>query len=323
MVVLVIYLNKTMRNNTNILILNLAISDLLFLLFCVPFTAADYALTSVWYFGEVWCKLNQTIIVCTAYVSIFTLVLMALDRYLAVVFPVTSKTIRTITNTQKALCLVWAVSLLFSSPALYLHGLVESRAAENQNQCSFSEDSSAFMVFQGSFFVLSYFLPLIIIVCLYSVMLHTLWYKTSVGGTASAESMRNKRRVVSLVTLVTAMFALSWLPIQLILLLKSVGMYKVTIFNISIQIASHILAYSNSCINPILYAFLSPAFRVGFRNVLTCVTARSGGLTDNNGNRNPAQLTPRTEMTRLDEQNGEVEIVDTEFNQKSHQKVKL
>ena len=34
------------------------ISDLLFLLFCVPFTAADYALTSVWYFGEV-CKKQQ------------------------------------------------------------------------------------------------------------------------------------------------------------------------------------------------------------------------------------------------------------------------
>ena len=60
--------------------------------------------------------------------------------------------------------------------------------------------------------------------------------QTAVGGTASAESMRNKRRVVSLVTLVTAMFALSWLPIQLILLLKSIGMYKVTIFNISIQV---------------------------------------------------------------------------------------
>ena len=56
------------------------ISDLLFLLVCVPFTAADYALTSVWYFGEVWCKLNQTFIICTAYVSIYTLVLMATDR---------------------------------------------------------------------------------------------------------------------------------------------------------------------------------------------------------------------------------------------------
>ena len=33
------------------------------------------------------------------------------------------------------------------------------------------------LINQGSFFVLSYFLPLVLIVCLYSIMLHTLWYK--------------------------------------------------------------------------------------------------------------------------------------------------
>ena len=36
---------------------------------------------------------------------------------------------------------------------------------------------------QGSFFVLSYFLPLLLIVCLYSVMLHTLWNKVTLSGT--------------------------------------------------------------------------------------------------------------------------------------------
>ena len=66
--------------NNHLTPLPFQISDLLFLLVCVPFTAADYALTSVWYFGEVWCKLNQTFIICTAYVSIYTLVLMATDR---------------------------------------------------------------------------------------------------------------------------------------------------------------------------------------------------------------------------------------------------
>ena len=32
-------------------------SDLLFIVLCVPFTAADYALTSVWPFGDLWCSL--------------------------------------------------------------------------------------------------------------------------------------------------------------------------------------------------------------------------------------------------------------------------
>ena len=54
--------------------------------------------------------------------------------------------------------------------------------------------------------------------------------------TVSRESANNKRRVVRLVTVVTLMFAISWLPIQLILLLKSTGLYPVTIVNISIQV---------------------------------------------------------------------------------------
>ena len=72
-------------------------SDLLFILLCVPFTAADYALTSVWPFGSLWCSTVigfifctnifkaktfqvQYLIIVTALVSIYTLVLMSLDR---------------------------------------------------------------------------------------------------------------------------------------------------------------------------------------------------------------------------------------------------
>ena len=44
-----------MRNTTNLLILNLAVADLLFLTACVPFTACDYVLT-YWPFGQVWCR---------------------------------------------------------------------------------------------------------------------------------------------------------------------------------------------------------------------------------------------------------------------------
>ena len=55
------------------------------------------------------------------------------------------------------------------------------------------------------------------------------------GGIVSKDSLKNKERVVKLVTIVTVMFSISWLPIQLILLLKSLELYQVTIVNISLQ----------------------------------------------------------------------------------------
>ena len=57
-----------------------------------------------------------------------------LVRYLAVVFPVSSKTLRTNHNTGLALGLAWALSLLLSCPAIFLHGLIGSRAVEEQVQ---------------------------------------------------------------------------------------------------------------------------------------------------------------------------------------------
>lgn len=43
----------------------------LFIIFCVPFTAWDYAY-SFWPFGSTWCKVVQYLIVVCAYASIYT-----------------------------------------------------------------------------------------------------------------------------------------------------------------------------------------------------------------------------------------------------------
>ena len=89
---LVVAANQQMRSTTNLLIINLAVADLLFIVFCVPFTGTDYVLP-FWPFGDVWCKIVQYLIVVTAYASVYTLVLMSLDRFLAVVHPITSMSV--------------------------------------------------------------------------------------------------------------------------------------------------------------------------------------------------------------------------------------
>ena len=82
LVVIVVAANPGMRSTTNILIINLAVADLLFVIFCIPFTATDFVLP-FWPFGNFWCKMVQYLIIVTAYASVYTLVLMSLDRWVS------------------------------------------------------------------------------------------------------------------------------------------------------------------------------------------------------------------------------------------------
>lgn len=122
LVILVVLLNAQMRSTTNILILNLSTADLLFVVFCIPFTAADYVIR-IWPFGELWCKTVQFLIVVTVHTSIYTLVLMSLDRFLAVVYPIASRSIRTERHTFKTIIILWIIAVVTAIPVLFVYEL--------------------------------------------------------------------------------------------------------------------------------------------------------------------------------------------------------
>lgn len=124
LVIIVVLMNPQMRSTTNILIINLAIADLLFVIFCVPFTAIDY-ITNEWPLGNAWCKTVQYLIIVTALASIYTLVLMSLDRFLAVV--ISSRSLRNERNALKAITVLWLIILSTSIPVIFTHGVVVSR----------------------------------------------------------------------------------------------------------------------------------------------------------------------------------------------------
>ncbi|XP_053975033.1 allatostatin-A receptor-like [Hylaeus volcanicus] len=267
LVVTVVAANPGMRSTTNILIINLAVADLLFVVFCIPFTATDFVLP-FWPFGNIWCKIVQYLIIVTAYASVYTLVLMSLDRYLAVVHPVTSRSWRTENHAILAICIAWAMIFTISTPALVVHGEFQDNdttPASNLTACRILPQYD-WPFFQMTFFLMSYLLPLMLICFFYICMLVRLWRAARV----SAESRRGRRRVTRLVLVVVGVFAFCWCPIQVILVTKSLGVYPLTTPTIMFQIASHILAYTNSCVNPILYAFLSDSFRKAFRKIIYC-----------------------------------------------------
>lgn len=72
--------HRKMRASTvSLLLLNLAASDLLFLVVCVPFMAYHFAADN-WLLGEAACKIAQYSLYVTVYVTVYTLVAIAIIR---------------------------------------------------------------------------------------------------------------------------------------------------------------------------------------------------------------------------------------------------
>lgn len=115
LVILTVVTVKQMRNTTNALILHLAIANLSFVLMCIPHTIYIYVVHS-YYFPKLLCKLTNTLMYLSAYVSIYILVLMSIDRFLGVVFAVKSVKYRTERNAHLAVIIVWLIGIIFASP---------------------------------------------------------------------------------------------------------------------------------------------------------------------------------------------------------------
>nr|XP_016926809.2 allatostatin-A receptor isoform X1 [Drosophila suzukii] len=273
LVILVVVFNKNMRSTTNLMIVNLAAADLMFVILCIPFTATDY-MVYYWPYGRFWCRSVQYLIVVTAFASIYTLVLMSIDRFLAVVHPIRSRMMRTENITLIAIVTLWIVVLVISMPVFFTHDvMVDTDAKKNitYGMCTFAtNDFLGPKTYQVTFFISSYLLPLMIISGLYMRMIMRLWHQGT-GVRMSKESQRGRKRVTRLVVVVVIAFASLWLPVQLLLLFKSLGVIETnTLTKLIIQVTAQTLAYSSSCINPLLYAFLSENFRKAFYKAINC-----------------------------------------------------
>lgn len=95
------------------LIFQLSIADLLVTIFCIAGEAA-WSFTVQWYAGNVACKVFKFLQMFALYLSTFVLVLIGLDRWLAVRYPM--KSMGTATRSGKLVVLAWMLSFILSIP---------------------------------------------------------------------------------------------------------------------------------------------------------------------------------------------------------------
>lgn len=152
-----------MKTVTNVYILNLAFADELYIL-GIPFLGTNSVL-SYWPYGDFFCKVCMTADAMSQFASTFSLTVMSIDRYLAVVHPIRSAKWRKPQVAKIFSAMVWVISFLIVLPVTIYSGV-----QEEFNNCNITWPepqelwSIAFILYTS---ILSFFGPLIVICICY------------------------------------------------------------------------------------------------------------------------------------------------------------
>lgn len=286
---LVVWIYTTVRHRlktmTDVYLLNLAVADLLFLCM-LPFWAVDA--TSGWNFGVILCKTVFAVYKINFFSSMLLLTCISVDRYIAIVQVIKAQNLKKKRLFySKLACLgVWLVSTLLALPEFIFAQVTERR---QQSYCSLvywnNTNNRTKIVVLSLQICMGFFLPLLVMVFCYSVIIRTL---------LQAKSFE-KHKALRVIFAVVFVFVLSQLPHNSLLIVEAMQAANTTItdcttvmrFDVAGQVAKS-LAYTHACLNPFLYVFIGVRFR---QDLLRIVRMCAGGL--GKGGLSKIQMVPK------------------------------
>ncbi|XP_032511518.1 neuropeptide FF receptor 1-like [Danaus plexippus] len=277
-----------MRSVTNIFLVNLSVADLLVTLFCMPVQIAK-SVTLLWYFGEVMCKTVNFLQGVAVASSVFTITAMSVDRYLAITQSLRQPWMPSRRGACSLLATLWFISLAIFAPLLAVAAVEREEVpilARNKNGSVWLESSIEFCTEKwpdsirkelfGTFsFILVYAIPGCIVVVSYSLMGRRLCsvlppFDQTEGSANSQQRLRlvrERKRVAWILLLLAVLFALCWLPYNILQLLIDVNAVQVDSVALVLPYTL-LLGHTNSAINPIVYCLMTRNFRRSLRKLL-------------------------------------------------------
>ncbi|XP_058137058.1 LOW QUALITY PROTEIN: kiSS-1 receptor [Dasypus novemcinctus] len=306
LVLFVVCRHRRMRTVTNFYIANLAATDVVFLLCCAPFTALLYPLPA-WVLGAFLCKFLNYVQQVSVQATCATLTAMSVDRWYVTVSPLRALQRRTPRLALAVSLGIWVGSAAVSAPVLALHRL----SPGPRPYCSEAFPSRALERAFALYNLLAlYLLPLLATCTCYGAMVRHLG-RAAVRPASAEGSLQGqllakragavRAKVSRLVAAVVLLFAACWGPIQLFLVLQALGpagtWHPRSHTAYALKTWAHCMSYSNSALNPLLYAFLGSRFRQAFRQVCPCAPRRPRRPPSGPGPPDPAA--PHTELHHL------------------------
>eukprot|EP00099_Drosophila_melanogaster_P002031 NP_001097741.1 Tachykinin-like receptor at 86C, isoform B [Drosophila melanogaster] len=295
--------HRSMRTVTNYFLLNLSIADLLMSSLNCVFNFI-FMLNSDWPFGSIYCTINNFVANVTVSTSVFTLVAISFDRYIAIVHPLKRRTSRR--KVRIILVLIWALSCVLSAPCLLYSSIMTKHYYNGKSRtvCFMMwpdgryPTSMADYAYNLIILVLTYGIPMIVMLICYSLMGRVLWGSRSIGENTDRqmESMKSKRKVVRMFIAIVSIFAICWLPYHLFFIYAyHNNQVASTKYVQHMYLGFYWLAMSNAMVNPLIYYWMNKRFRMYFQRIICCCCV---GLTRHRFDSPKSRLTNKNSSNR-------------------------
>ncbi|PIC35603.1 hypothetical protein B9Z55_014911 [Caenorhabditis nigoni] len=294
-VVLAVWAHKNLNITTDYLILSLALADLFILWICLPTTLINSIFTGrciifrmnlifiifeipkvgvnfpEWLWGQFFCRLSTWANASTSFASVYTLVAVTADRYLAICHTLKYNTSWDREYTKYVIFTVWFVAAIFGIPNWYNYDLIVWQEGNyGYRLCTSQTDQKLYFLFVN--LLLAFIVPFGLISGLYTKIFITVSTHRSLAVDARAREDRVKLRVATMMLTVIIVFACCWLPLYCIFTyFFFFADQRSEVFRITSMLIRPIFQWMSllsSSLNPIIYIAYSHKYRRAFKSIL-------------------------------------------------------
>ncbi|XP_028405298.1 melanopsin-like [Dendronephthya gigantea] len=269
LVICAIYRFRRLRSCSNLIILNLSVADVLFTLIVAPINGSYWAQNKDT-IGVVSCLISAVSSILFGMVSIYTLVFVSVERFVATNYPLKHRQVFNTKLVRIGVSIIWIWSGLLCGLPFVLTRYVY---IEGFFHCSI--DWSDNMAFTIIFLTCAYLLPVLtLIFCNIYIFRAVRISQRSRASYLNSQDRRisntklwfaRDRKASFCIIVIVATFVICWTPYAIASLEIFLGSHVLPARFMS---AAVLLTIGNASFNPVIYGVMNYKFREAFRNIL-------------------------------------------------------